>query len=223
MKKIWQALIRSKMLRNKADRNKAGSKKSGVSSQKPGLSSGVRGPKSGLNPSPVTRRLSLIIGGTRSGKSAFALKEASAVSGKKAYIATAEPLDAEMEERIERHREERGKVWVTYEEPLKTADLLKDISKEYSVILVDCLTLWLSNVMGAGLDVEAEIKRLISSLVIHRPSRVFVVSNEVGMGLVPDNELSRRFRDAAGFLNQRVAGIADEVYLVTAGIPLKIK
>lgn len=168
-------------------------------------------------------KIVFVIGGARSGKSAFTLKAASSILGEKAYIATAEALDTEMEERIKKHKDQRGEDWTTFEEPLRLANAIEEISGRYSVIIVDCLTLWLSNIMHGTLDVEGQIKDLVSKLTSHRSSVLYLVSNEVGMGIVPDSELARRFRDMAGMLNQRVAEIADEVYLVTAGIPLKIK
>ncbi|HCC69520.1 MAG TPA: bifunctional adenosylcobinamide kinase/adenosylcobinamide-phosphate guanylyltransferase [Nitrospiraceae bacterium] len=172
--------------------------------------------------SPMDRKIVFILGGARSGKSAFALKEASKISGKKAYIATAESLDEEMRQRIEEHKRKRGDDWVTYEEPLKIVDLVKKMKSEYNVILIDCLTLWLSNLMHNNLDIRHEIENLVSTLrITHHAS--YIVSNEVGMGIVPDNKMARDFRDLAGFLNQKIAEIADEVYLVTAGIPVKIK
>lgn len=163
-----------------------------------------------------------ITGGARSGKSSFALKEASGISGEKAYIATAEALDEEMRERIEQHKNQRGKDWDTYEEPLRISDVIKKIESRYDVIVVDCLTMWISNIMNAGLSIEIEIENFISSLATHNSS-VYIVSNEVGMGIVPENEVARRFRDVAGTLNQKVAKVADEVYFVIAGIPLRIK
>lgn len=169
-------------------------------------------------------KIVLVIGGARSGKSTFALKEAARTSGRKAYIATAEAMDEEMKERIEKHKKCRGNDWDTYEEPLKICDVIKGIEGKYKVIIVDCLTLWLSNLMHSNLNTDKEIGHLISSLRFSTDAlRIYIVSNEVGMGIVPDNELSRRFRDEAGHLNQGVAEIADAVYLVTAGIPLKIK
>ncbi|MBI5212097.1 MAG: bifunctional adenosylcobinamide kinase/adenosylcobinamide-phosphate guanylyltransferase [Nitrospirae bacterium] len=173
--------------------------------------------------------ITFIIGGARSGKSRFALEKASLHSGKKAYIATAQALDSEMKERIEKHKKERSVVdsthreeWITIEEPLNIPALINNIHAKYDVILIDCLTLWLSNLMLADKDIGTEIETFCSSLsTVH--CSLFAVSNEVGMGIVPDNELSRRFRDMAGHLNQKVAGIANEVYSVTAGIPLKIK
>jgi adenosylcobinamide kinase/adenosylcobinamide-phosphate guanylyltransferase len=173
--------------------------------------------------------ITLIIGGARSGKSRFALELAnnyilSKEGGKKAYIATAQDMDDEMRERIEKHKEERSQEWATFEEPLNISTLISDIHKSYDVILLDCLTLWLSNMLLSGKDVEVEIARLIDALrITHYASRIFTVSNEVGLGIVPDNSLSRRFRDLSGYLNQKMAALADEVYLVTAGIPLKIK
>lgn len=168
--------------------------------------------------------ITFIIGGARGGKSRFALEKAALYSGKKAYIATAQALDDEMKERIDKHKKERTEEWMTFEEPLNISALIKDIQDKYNVILLDCLTLWLSNLMLNNFDANKEIEGLINALrFTPNASRMFIVSNEVGMGIVPDNELSRRFRDLSGCLNQKVAGIADEVYLVTAGIPIKIK
>jgi adenosylcobinamide kinase/adenosylcobinamide-phosphate guanylyltransferase len=168
-------------------------------------------------------RIVFVIGGARSGKSSFALSRASGYPGKKAYIATAQALDAEMEDRIKKHKKERGNEWDTIEEPFRLAETVKKISGNYETVIIDCLTLWLSNLMLGDKEMEREIEAFISLLAAGCSSRVFIVSNEVGMGIVPDNELSRRFRDLAGHLHQKVAGIADEVYLVTAGIPLRIK
>lgn len=165
-----------------------------------------------------------VIGGTRSGKSSFALRNVSAHPGKKAYIATAQVVDREMEERIALHRQERSEEWMTFEEPICIPALIKEISHTHEVILLDCLTFWVSNLLFAaeGL-VERYCDEFMTALTIHNRSYLSIVSNEVGMGIVPDNALSRKFRDVAGQLNQRVAHIADEVYLVAAGIPLKLK
>jgi adenosylcobinamide kinase/adenosylcobinamide-phosphate guanylyltransferase len=171
----------------------------------------------------MNKKIIFILGGARSGKSAFALKEATRVSGKKAYIATAEVLDEEMRQRIEEHKRKRDDEWVTYEEPIRIDNIIKGIENRYSVIVIDCMTLWLSNLMHNGLNIEDEIKHLVSSLVAHNLSLLYVVSNEVGMDIVPDNELGRRFRDMAGILNQMIAEISNEVYFVMAGIPMKIK
>ena len=170
----------------------------------------------------MSSKIIFIIGGARSGKSSFALKEASTIPGKKAYIATAEALDSEMKVRIERHKKDRGNNWDTYEEPLKIAEIFREIKDKYNVIVIDCLTLWLSNLMHSNKDIKSEIKSFCSSLsTVHCP--LFTVSNEVGMGIVPDNEMAREFRDMTGVLNQKIAEMADEVYAVTAGIPVKIK
>lgn len=168
-------------------------------------------------------RIIFVTGGARSGKSGFTLREASALYGAKAFIATAIAGDEEMAQRIARHKNERGKDWDTFEEPIQICDLLTTIEGQYSIILVDCLTLWLTNVMMAGLDREQEIEKLVASLVSLQSARLYIVSNEVGAGIVPDNELARRFRDTAGILSQKIAAIADEVYVTVAGIPLKIK
>lgn len=170
--------------------------------------------------------ITLIIGGTRSGKSSFALTRASGEPGKaKAYVATAQALDAEMTERIERHKTERSADWVTFEEPLGLAALLTEICSHFDQILVDCLTIWLSNKMLNEPEmVDGAIDGLTKALLeTQRKTHCYIVTNEVGMGIVPDNALARRFRDLAGLLNQKIAEIADEVWLVTAGLPLKIK
>ncbi|GAB4486388.1 MAG: bifunctional adenosylcobinamide kinase/adenosylcobinamide-phosphate guanylyltransferase [Thermodesulfovibrionales bacterium] len=163
-----------------------------------------------------------VLGGARSGKSGFALRAASALAGRKVYLATAQAYDGEMRERIRRHREERTAEWDTIEEPVNLADLLAEIGDRYDVILVDCLTLWLSNLMLGSHDADAEIERLL--LVFQEtPAAVFVVSNEVGLGIVPENELARAFRDRAGTLNQKIAAASDQVYFVAAGIAMKMK
>jgi len=185
----------------------------------------------------MSSKIIFITGGARSGKSSFALNEASKIKGQKAYIATAEALDSEMKKRIERHKKGRGNDWDTFEEPIKIADLIKTVGDKYKVVLVDCLTLWLSNILTRAQNtehrtqiIEDNIQRLIDVSkdfsVCSLGSgfcNLYVVSNEVGMGIVPDNKLAREFRDWAGFLNQKIAETADEVYLVTAGIPMRIK
>jgi adenosylcobinamide kinase/adenosylcobinamide-phosphate guanylyltransferase len=167
-----------------------------------------------------------VIGGSRSGKTAFALGKAQEAAGvgSRVYIATAQPLDPEMEDRIEKHRRERGSAWATCEEPLHLGSAVRAASRSYTVAVIDCLTLWLSNLLCGNLDVEEAQDDFIDSL--RTPGRllhIFVVSNEVGMGIVPENDMARRFRDMAGRLHQRLAGLADEVYLMVAGIPVKIK
>jgi adenosylcobinamide kinase/adenosylcobinamide-phosphate guanylyltransferase len=164
-----------------------------------------------------------ILGGSRSGKSDFALKEASALPGEKAFIATAEALDKEMRLRIEKHRKKRGRQWVTHEESLQISGLIKDIGNKYTVILVDCLTLWLSNIMHAGYDVRSETRELASTIGEDRSASLYIISNEVGLGLVPESPLGRQYRDNLGILNQEIAKAATDVYFMAAGIPLKVK
>jgi adenosylcobinamide kinase/adenosylcobinamide-phosphate guanylyltransferase len=178
-------------------------------------------------------KITFIIGGARSGKSSFALKEASGIKGRKVYIATAEALDDEMKDRVEKHKNERGNEWDTYEEQVSISEVLLNIKDKYACLLLDCLTLWMSNILlrsqiaesGHPLP-EESIQKLIDTLTrlkdVKGPALI-IVSNEVGMGIVPENRMARQFRDLAGTLNQKVAEIADEVCLVTAGIPIKIK
>jgi len=175
-------------------------------------------------------KIIFVIGGAKSGKSSFALKEASKIAGPKAYIATAEALDDEMHTRIEDHKLERGSDWQTYEENLKVSETLKDLDGKYSAVILDCLTIWLSNLLvRSDMDdpehktIHEAIEGLTAGLKKIDDMQLFIVSNEVGTGIVPENRIARQFRDLAGKLNQKVAEIADEVYLVVAGIPLKIK
>jgi adenosylcobinamide kinase/adenosylcobinamide-phosphate guanylyltransferase len=173
----------------------------------------------------MSHKIYFITGGARSGKSAFAEKLASELPGKRAYLATAQALDPEMAARIEKHRKDRDLAWDTYEEPLAVAELLKKLSGRYDVVLLDCLTLWLSNVIAhteSDVAVFSRSDELISAISDFNGVCI-VVSNEVGLGIVPDNPLARKFRDFAGILNQRVAQTADDVYFTAAGIPLKIK
>jgi adenosylcobinamide kinase / adenosylcobinamide-phosphate guanylyltransferase len=173
----------------------------------------------------MAKKIYFITGGARSGKSVFAEKIAAEISGQRAYLATAQALDAEMVARIEHHRQRRGSAWDTFEEPLAVAELLNKLSGRYDVVLLDCLTLWLSNVMahsGGDDAVSRQTDHLVEVLRSMKGTCI-VVSNEVGLGIVPDNALARRFRDLAGFVNQKMAQAADEAYLLTAGMPLKIK
>jgi adenosylcobinamide kinase/adenosylcobinamide-phosphate guanylyltransferase len=174
----------------------------------------------------MKKMITLIIGGTRSGKSRHALNLASAAPGNaKAYIATAQALDEEMTDRIRRHKDERSEDWVTFEEPFGLGSLLREVCSHFDQILVDCLTVWLSNkLLNEPELVEGSIDGLVQALLeTHRKTQYFVVTNEVGLGIVPENALARKFRDLAGLLNQKVAEVADHVYLVSAGIPIKIK
>ncbi len=165
-------------------------------------------------------RLTLILGGARSGKSRYAEGLITALPGPWIYVATAEARDSEMAERIATHRARRGTGWTTIEAPRDLAGALAAHGK--TPVLVDCLTLWLSNVLLADADVDAEIAQLEGSLA-HVAAPIVLVANEVGFGIVPDNALGRRFRDLQGLLNQRIAARADRVILVVAGLPLTMK
>ncbi|MEX0583404.1 MAG: bifunctional adenosylcobinamide kinase/adenosylcobinamide-phosphate guanylyltransferase [Sneathiella sp.] len=166
--------------------------------------------------------ITLILGGARSGKSRFAEDFVIKHGASQIYLATAEAYDSEMQSRIKQHRQDRGDRWTTIEESLSLAEALKIHSQATNIILVDCLTLWLSNLMGHNLSIETEIDKLITVLS-ELPGPVVLVSNEVGQGIVPDNALARAFRDHAGRLHQRLAEIAEEVYFITAGLPQKLK
>jgi len=165
--------------------------------------------------------LTFVLGGARSGKSAHAERLVTALPSPWTYIATAQAFDDEMRERIAIHQGRRDGHWRTIEAPLDLASALEGVGEGVPV-LVDCLTLWLTNHMLAEHDLEQECGRLVE--VLKKPKGAwFVVSNEVGMGIVPDNALARRFRDEAGRLNQRVAAIADRAIFMVAGIPMQMK
>ena len=163
----------------------------------------------------------LITGGARSGKSRRAEVRARAFPGRPVYIATAEALDDEMAERIASHRARRGNEWLEREVPLDLAQALIDTDGG-GARLVDCLTLWLSNLLHADRDWSQAVAAFADSLS-HQRSPVVIVTNEVGLGIVPDNALARAYRDAAGIMNQTIAAVADEVELVVAGLPMKLK
>ena len=161
----------------------------------------------------------LVLGGARSGKSRYAESLAGA---EKFYIATAQAFDAEMQARIAAHRAQRGQGWQTFEAPLDVADQLQALDARGRFILIDCLTLWISNLMHAKRDVGAEVEKLCHMLELAK-AKVVLVSNEVGQGIVPENALARAFRDQQGFANQRLAQAVDEVVLVVAGLPMVLK
>jgi len=161
----------------------------------------------------------LILGGARSGKTTLALGRAEAWPGRPVMIATAEALDDEMAERIARHRAERGSQWRTIEAPLTLVEAIEGLAAA-EIAVVDCLTLWLSNLMHAERDPEVETRRLIAALT---GREAILVANEVGLGIVPETPLGRRFRDAAGRMNQAIAAAADRVWFVAAGLPLVLK
>lgn len=163
----------------------------------------------------------LITGGARSGKSVRAEVRARSFPGRPLYIATAEALDAEMRERIARHRARRGDDWLEREVPLDLVTALAETDGG-GARLVDCLTLWLSNLLHADRDWAREAETLADALA-RQKSSVVLVTNEVGLGIVPDNALARQFRDAAGILNQMIARVAHEVEFVVAGLPMRVK
>lgn len=170
---------------------------------------------------PQGARKILVTGGSRSGKTRFALAQAEALGPARTYLATAEAWDDEMRARIQRHQAERGVGWTTVEEPLDVEPLLD----RSAVVLLDCLTLWVSNLLGAK-GMEADLRPRIDALVAAfqaASGSVLLVTNEVGMGLVPETPLGRRFRDWAGILAQEASRVADEVYLLCAGLPLRLK
>jgi adenosylcobinamide kinase/adenosylcobinamide-phosphate guanylyltransferase len=161
----------------------------------------------------------LIGGGSRSGKSRYALEYARRVGEPRAFVATAEALDDEMRSRVTAHRQERGADFTTIEEPL---NLTETIADRYRAIVVDCLTLWTSNLLLAGRDVYSEAAAFLARAA-DSPSTVIVVTNEVGCGIVPENALARQFRDLAGTVNQRAAVAAAEAWWMAFGIPLRLK
>lgn len=171
----------------------------------------------------LTAPLTLVLGGARSGKSGYAERLARETGLARHYIATAEPFDDEMRARIARHQADRaGDGWQTHEAPRDLADALRGASAPDRVVLVDCLTLWLSNLMLADADLGEATAGLQAALAA-APGPVILVSNEVGMGLVPETPLGRAFRDAQGRLNQSLARQAQQVVFVAAGLPLILK
>ncbi|MBI5561895.1 MAG: bifunctional adenosylcobinamide kinase/adenosylcobinamide-phosphate guanylyltransferase [Deltaproteobacteria bacterium] len=169
------------------------------------------------------KTFTFVIGGARSGKSAFALGLAEDKPGPRVYIATACALDPEMTARIEAHKAARGPQWSTIEEPIGVAERLSEISS--GAVLIDCVTLWITNLLMAGLP-DAEIMQAVDGLAAAcngAKASAIMVSSEVGMGIVPEGALTRRFRDLAGAANQRFARAASEVYFVAAGVPMKMK
>ncbi|MEZ5913283.1 MAG: bifunctional adenosylcobinamide kinase/adenosylcobinamide-phosphate guanylyltransferase [Paracoccaceae bacterium] len=165
--------------------------------------------------------LTLVLGGARSGKSRLAERVVRATGGRKVYIATAEAWDAEMTDRIARHRTDRGAGWHTLETPRDLCGALAGLSKD-DAVLIDCATLWLSNLMHAGEDPAVATADLLGCIACC-PASVIIVSNEVGQGIVPENALARTFRDEQGRLNQRLAEAAGRVIVVFAGLPMALK
>jgi adenosylcobinamide kinase / adenosylcobinamide-phosphate guanylyltransferase len=164
----------------------------------------------------------LILGGARSGKSAFGMRLATECRLTPWVVATAQASDAEMEQRIAHHRAERDETWRVAEAPFRLCDALGEVTRPDRIVLVDCLTVWLSNLFFKEFNERAEVARLAAWLPKSSGPVIFI-SNELGMGLVPETTLGRRFRDAHGRMNQELAAICDEVTLVAAGLPLTLK
>jgi adenosylcobinamide kinase/adenosylcobinamide-phosphate guanylyltransferase len=170
------------------------------------------------------RRIVLVGGGARSGKSRFALARARELGTRRLFVATARRYDADMAERIDRHRAERGSEFETVEEPLGVPEAIAGVAG-HDVAVVDCLTLWLSNLLLDGLPVEAIERRVedLAAALARAPCHVVLVTNEVGMGLHPDTPLGRTFRDLAGRAHQRLAAASDEVHLAVLGLVVRLK
>ena len=176
----------------------------------------------------MTPRTVLVLGGVRAGKSAFAVSRAAALGGRVTFVATAEAGDADMAARIARHRAERPHDWCTLEVPRALAPALRELEGRADVVLVDCLTLWVANLLdgtpagASGPDLVTETAEL-AACVARPPFHLICVSNEVGSSVHPETALGRRFRDALGLVNQAVARAADEVVLLVAGCPVTLK
>ena len=167
-----------------------------------------------------------VTGGARGGKSDFAQGLAEKLEGKRLFLATAQALDDEMRQRIEKHQEKRGTRWDTLEEPIHLGRALRSVNDSYKTILVDCFTVWMSNLLLGYPDQDEKISKIVDdffSSIDEFKGTIVIVSNEVGMGIVPENELARQYRDQLGFLNQRIARRADEVYALISGISVRIK
>lgn len=171
---------------------------------------------------PTPLKSLLVLGGARSGKSRHAQAVAEASGGELVFIATAQAFDREMTDRIARHRADRDARWRTLEAPLALAEAIAAADRPGATVLVDCLTLWASNLLLADADTDAAAAALVATLE-RTSARIILVSNEVGFGIVPDNALARRFRDVAGLLNQRVAAAVAQVDFVIAGLPQRLK
>lgn len=176
-------------------------------------------------------RVILVTGGSRSGKSSYAQRRAEEAASKKLFVATSPNVDAEMNERIEKHKQDRlGKGWDTVEEQVNLTQVI-DSNQDYKVILIDCLTLWINNLMFQEEEAQQDIDektveklcRKLSHCCTSHPGTIFFVTNEVGSGIVPESATTRLYRDLVGRCNQVIAAFADEVILVSCGIPLTLK
>jgi len=172
------------------------------------------------------KKIILVTGGIRSGKSRYALSLAQKVAGKKMFIATGQGFDEGMAQRIKKHREERGEGFLTIEEPLYLAEAMKAIPQDMGVVLIDCLTLWVNNLLYYFKDDHSQVRQQLDfflRILASPPTHVIIVTNEIGLGVTPENELARTFVDELGFINQRVAQLSDEVTMMVAGLPRLIK
>lgn len=173
-----------------------------------------------------SKKVTLVTGGIRSGKSRYALSLARRAIGEKFFIATAQPFDAAMTAKIKRHREERAGEFITIEEPLHLDQALKTVSKKNAVVLIDCLTLWVNNLLyhfkGDAHKLRREMDAFLEILA-SPPAPLIMVTNEIGLGVAPDNELARAFVDELGFINQRAARLSDDVIMLISGIPQSVK
>jgi adenosylcobinamide kinase/adenosylcobinamide-phosphate guanylyltransferase len=165
----------------------------------------------------------LVLGGARSGKTGFAETLAMRAGERPAYLATAEALDGEMRDRVQTHQRQRLGRFSTIEEPLNLSEAITAAARDHDVILVDCLTLWITNMLGSNHNVAAAVDDLAAMLLQLEDVRVILVSNEVGLGIVPNNPLARSFRDLAGSAHQRLAEICTEVHFIVAGLPMTLK
>ncbi len=170
-------------------------------------------------------KILFVIGGIRSGKSRFALKMGEGMGERRVFIATGQALDSEMERRIRKHQSSRSKTWTTYEEPTALPTVLEKVNGQCDVIVVDCLSLWLSNLLHLDLGdqkISTSIKEFLRTLK-SMTTPVILISNEVGLGGIPINPLARKFCDLAGILHQKIAEMAHQVYFVTSGIAKELK
>lgn len=167
-------------------------------------------------------KVMLITGGARAGKSRYAERLMNARPARHAVVATAHAGDVEMAERIARHKAERDKTWEVIEQPISVRSAIRNATRPDRIVLVDCLTLWISNLMAEERDIQIEVQGLVGTLQI-AAGPVIIVSNEVGLGIVPDNALARAFRDNLGRANQAVAAAAEVVVFMAAGIPMILK
>jgi len=177
-----------------------------------------------LSPMDVSKKI-LITGGIKCGKSRYALERAAETAGDKVFLATAEALDGDMKRKIAMHQLERDGSFVTVEEPIYLAKTLNGLTRQPELILIDCLTLWVSNLIHHFDDLNEirQQKKLFLDQVQSIDTNMIIVTNEVGLGVMPDNPLSRKYVDEIGLLNQEVAGLCDEVIMVVSGLPQKIK